>query len=99
MKYYFDMGWVKLFYRYGIIPGSLYIAACLALMWKLYKKKDACGLLMFATLAVYTVVEAHLISVYIGRNYLLMLMGHYLLSAVCSPISEKADDVLEGITR
>lgn len=78
MKYYFDMGWVKLFYRYGIIPGSLYIAACLALVWKMYKKKDACGLLLFATFAVYTVVEAHLISVYIGRNYLLMMMGHYL---------------------
>lgn len=78
MNYYFDMGFVKLFYRYGVIPGSLYIAACLALMWKLYKKKDACGLLLFATFAVYTVVEAHLISVYIGRNYLLMMMGHYL---------------------
>lgn len=79
MNYYFDMGWVKLFYRYGVVPGSLYIAACLALMWQLYKKKDACGLLLFATLAVYTVVEAHLISVYIGRNYLLVMMGYYLL--------------------
>lgn len=78
MKYYFDMGWVKLFYRYGVVPGSLYIAACLALLWQIYKKKDACGLLLFATLAVYTVVEAHLISVYIGRNYLLMMMGYYL---------------------
>lgn len=78
MKYYFDMGWVKLFYRYGVVPGSLYIAACLALMWQLYKQKDVCGMLLFATLAVYTVVEAHLISVYIGRNYLLMMMGYYL---------------------
>ena len=78
MKYYFDMGWVKLFYRYGIVPGSLYIAACLALMWRIYKEKDACGLLLFTVLAIYTVVEAHLISVYIGRNYLLMMMGYYL---------------------
>lgn len=78
MKYYFDMGWVKLFYRYGVVPGCLYIAACLALMWQLYKQKDACGMLLFATLAVYTVVEAHLVSVYIGRNYLLMMMGYYL---------------------
>lgn len=78
MNYYFDMGWVKLFYRYGIVPGILYILACLMLLWKLYKKKDACGLLLFATLAVYTVIEAHLISVYLGRNFLLMLMGCYL---------------------
>ena len=80
MDYYFDMGWVKLFYRYGIVPGILYILAQLALLWQLYKRKDACGLLVFATLAVYTVIEAHLISVYLGRNYLLMMMGYYLTS-------------------
>lgn len=79
MKYYFDMGWVKLFYRYGIVPGMIYVIAQLALLWKLYKKKDACGLVMFAVLAIYTVVEAHLVSVYIGRNFLLMMMGAYLL--------------------
>lgn len=78
MNYYFDMGWVKLFYRYGIVPGILYIAAQLALLWQLYKRKDACGLLMFTTLAVYTVIEAHLISVYLGRNFMLMLTGYYL---------------------
>ena len=82
MKYYFDMGWVKLFYRYGVVPGCLYIAACLVLMWRMYMRKDACGLLLFATYAVYTVVEAHLISVYIGRNYLLMMMGYYLLFSI-----------------
>ncbi len=77
-EYYFDMGWVRLFYWYGIVPGTLYIAAMLALLWGIYKKRDACGLLAFATLVGYTVIEAHLISVYLGRNYLLMLMGYYL---------------------
>lgn len=78
MEYYFDMGWVKLFYRYGVVPGSLYVLACLALLWKFYKEKDACGLLLFTVLAIYTVVEAHLVSVYLGRNFLLMMMGYYL---------------------
>lgn len=82
MNYYFDMGWVKLFYRYGIVPGTLYIIACLALLWRMYKQKDACGLLVFVTLAVYTVIEAHLVSVYLGRNYLLMMMGYYLTGSV-----------------
>ena len=77
MAYYFDMGWVKVFYRYGVIPGILYVAANLALLWQMWKRKDACGLVLFAAFAVYTVVEAHLISVYIGRNYLLMMMGCY----------------------
>lgn len=81
MDYYFDMGWVKLFYRYGVVPGILYIVACFTLLWRMYKKKDACGLLLFATLAVYTVIEAHLVSVYLGRNFLLMMMGYYLTGA------------------
>lgn len=93
MNYYFDMGWVKLFYRYGIVPGSLYIAACLLLWHRLYQKKDACGLLLFATFAVYTVVEAHLVSVYIGRNYLLMMMGYYLTGAAAdSTVSRSGDN-------
>lgn len=78
MEYYFDMGWVKLFYRYGVIPGILYVAVCLALLWQFYRKKDGCGLVLFVAFAVYTVVEAHLISPYIGRNYLLMIMGSVL---------------------
>ncbi|MCH5248431.1 MAG: hypothetical protein J1E98_00790 [Lachnospiraceae bacterium] len=79
MEYYFDMGWVKLFYRYGIIPGILYCIANLFLLWNFYKKRDAFGLVIFTILTIYTVVEAHLCSVYIGRNFLLMMMGSYFL--------------------
>lgn len=75
MNYYFDMGWVKVFYRYGVIPGILYVAANLILLWRIYQKRDGCALVLFVMFAVYTVVEAHLISDYIGRNYLLMMMG------------------------
>lgn len=77
MNYYFDMGWVKLFYRYGIIPGILYCIANLALLWGFYKKKDAFGLVIFTVMTIYTVVEAHLFSIYIGRNFMLMMMGCY----------------------
>ncbi|MCH5255779.1 MAG: hypothetical protein J1D87_00740 [Lachnospiraceae bacterium] len=79
MEFYFDMGWVKLFYRYGIIPGILYCAANILLIWNFYKKRDAFGLVIFTILTIYTVVEAHLISVYIGRNFILMMMGSYFL--------------------
>lgn len=75
MDYFFDMGWVKVFFRYGVIPGSLYAAAHLFLLWKLWKRRDGCGLVLFVMFAVYTVVEAHLISVYLGRNYLLLFMN------------------------
>lgn len=82
MSYYFDMGWVKLFYRYGVLPGILYIVACLLLLKKLYENRDVCGLVLFASFSVYTVVEAHLISPYIGRNYLLMMIGYYVFGKV-----------------
>lgn len=75
MNYYFDMGWVKVFYRYGVIPGSLYAAAHLLLLRKLWRRRDGCGLVLFVMFAVYTVIEAHLISVYIGRNYLFLMLG------------------------
>ncbi|MCM1153951.1 MAG: hypothetical protein NC314_02075 [Roseburia sp.] len=78
MSYYFDMGWVKLFYRYGVIPGILYCMACLLLLWRFYQKRDAFGLVIFVVLAVYTIMEAHLFSIYIGRNFLLMMMGAYM---------------------
>lgn len=77
MTYYFDMGWVKLFYRYGVIPGILYVAVSLFLLWRLWKKKDACGLVVFVIMAVYTVLEAHLVSDYIGRNFMLLLIAYY----------------------
>ena len=95
MEYYFDMGWVKLFYRYGIIPGTLYVIACLLFLRQLYRRRDACGLLVFTTLAVYTVIEAHLISVYLGRNFLLMMMGYYLTGSGRVK-DEPQDDLIYG---
>ena len=49
------------------------------------------GLVMLVVLSVYTVVEAHLISVYIGRNYLLFLMGMYaaVMPGLCSGNEEE----------
>jgi hypothetical protein len=75
--YYFDMGFVRIFYWYGVIPGILCILLLLLLLRQLYKEKDGMGLVMVSVLAVYTIVEAHLVSVYIGRNYILFLAGMY----------------------
>lgn len=72
---YFDMGFMKLFYWYGVVPGLLYVAAMLLLLRDLGRRRDRAGLLLFAAVTLYTVVEAHFISVYLARNYLLFLMG------------------------
>ena len=76
-NYYFDMGWIRLFYWYGIVPGI--IAAAILLIWVVYcyQKKEYLVLTFIANFAVYTVFEAHIVSPYIGRNYLLFLLGYY----------------------
>lgn len=72
---YFDMGWCRLFYWYGIVPALLTAAALLWLIYRCRKTADIASLWMVVILCIYTVVEAHLVSVYIGRNYLLLILG------------------------
>ncbi len=73
--YYFDMGIARLFYWYGIVPGALYIFMNLHLVYIAYKKKDSFLAALVVLSIVYTTIEAHLISEYMLRNYLLILYG------------------------
>lgn len=75
--YYFDMGWVRLFYWYGIIPAVLAVIVLTVFVGYFIKKKRWEELVLFSMTALYTIVEAHIISVYIGRNYLLFIVGMY----------------------
>lgn len=75
--YFFDMGFVRIFYWYGIIPGVVWVLLNLLLVRSFYRKKDLEGVLILAVLAIYTVVEAHVVSEYLGRNYLFFIMGMY----------------------
>lgn len=86
-NYYFDMGWIRLFYWYGIIPGI--IVTALLLVWAVYcyQKKEYLVLAFIVNFTLYTVFEAHIISSYIGRNYLLFLFGN----AWCSIIKWRKD--------
>lgn len=82
---YFDMGFMRLFYWYGIIPGALYVIMNILQLKYYTKKKDCMAFLMLLALTIYTIVEAHTISVYIARNYaLLLLIGNWSeIFAVC----------------
>lgn len=74
---YFDMGYVRLFFWYGIIPASLgLIVLCLLLLY-FRKNQDYMGFVLTASFAVFTIIEAHIISVFIARNYILFLLGMY----------------------
>ncbi len=75
---YFDMGWVRLFYWYGIIPAVVICILLVVFIYICYKRKDAWSALLFISLSVYTVIEATFVSVYIGRYFLLPIIGVYL---------------------
>lgn len=74
-NYYFDMGWIRLFYWYGIIPGLIVVAVILIWMIQCCRRKENMVLMIIVSIAVYTVFEAHMVSAYIGRNYLLFILG------------------------
>lgn len=75
--YYFDLGWVRLFYWYGIIPAIIFIVVLLILLHFCFQKKDYMAVVMILSITIYTVVEAHFVSVYLARDYLLFLLGMY----------------------
>lgn len=75
--YYFDLGWVRLFYWYGIILALIFIVVLAMLLYFCFKKKDYMAVVMILSITIYTVVEAHFVSVYLARNYLLFLLGMY----------------------
>lgn len=84
-NYYFDMGWVRLFYWYGIIPGILAVAVLIGFMIWFAKKHMMDDMIFFSMFALYTVVEAHIVSVYLARNYLLFIIGMYCFSLLEKP--------------
>ena len=45
--HYFDMGLVRVFYWYGIVPGIVFVASNIWLIWRFYKNKDGMGLVIF----------------------------------------------------
>lgn len=75
---YFDVGIVRLFYWYGIIPGLVYMYLNGALLWNSRKNRDYGIYVMVLMFAFYQMFEAHTISVFNGRNYVLILLGVYI---------------------
>ena len=74
---FFDMGFVRLIYWYGVIPAAALLGVLFALLRAVRRKRDAAALVMVVVFSIYTVVEAHLVSEYLLRNYLLLLTALY----------------------
>lgn len=74
---YFDAGFIKLFYWYGIIPGIIYVLINIYLIYQSFKNKDYTIVVIVAGYSLLSIMEAHLISFYLLRNYLFILLGYY----------------------
>lgn len=74
-NYYFDMGWVRLFYWFGIIPSIIFLIMLFLLMIYCYKKQDYMAAVLIVSVCVYTIIEAHVFSDYLARNYIFFLLG------------------------
>ena len=59
------------------------VAVFLYMLTYCIQKKRYMELSMAVSFAVYTLVEAHAVSVYIGRNYVLFLLGGMWSSLLC----------------
>ena len=77
---YFDMGYVRLFYWYGIVPAIMYIIMMCTAVWRCWKYRAYDAFLVIMVFAAYSLIEAHAVSVYIGRNYALFYMGTLIFS-------------------
>lgn len=75
---YFDLGIVRMFYWYGILPAAVYFLAQCRLLWCGWKRKDFMLAVVMIVITVYSLFEAHFISDYMGRNYILFFFGMYL---------------------
>lgn len=91
-NYFFDMGWVRLFYWFGIIPACAFLAVLLMLMVYCYKKRDYMAAVVIISISVYSVTEAHVISDYLARNYIFFLMGAYWFQMLPQKRKDKVNE-------
>lgn len=74
-EYFFDLGWIRLFYWYGIIPGCIFVVGLVILLLYYLKKRDVMSIALITSISLYNIAEAHVISRYLARNYIFFLMG------------------------
>ena len=75
---FFDLGWIRVIYWYGVIPALLILWMTGRLEAVMEKKGDLYGCMAVIVISLFTLTEAHFVSEYIGRNYLLVMTAPYL---------------------
>ena len=71
------MGWVRLYYWYGIVPATVVVVLLILLIYLCYRNRDIWTVLLVFSIGIYTVIEATFISRFIERNVLLPIVATY----------------------
>lgn len=94
--HYFDLGWVRLFYWYGIIPACICIIVLFAVVIYCYQEKEYLSIVLIVAFSVYTIIEAHAVSDYLARNYVVFLIGAYWSPMLAGKKGIKGSNIESG---
>ena len=72
-KNWFDLGYVQIFYYYGIVMGSCYLLFVAFTMWRARVRKDVLGMSLVMCLCIYLFMESRYFSNYLTFDFLLMV--------------------------
>lgn len=72
-KNWYDMGYIQLFYYYGIVVGCCYLVFVCHSVRRAWSKRDSLGILLITGVCIYLFMEARYFTNYLTSDYLLMV--------------------------
>lgn len=72
-KNWYDLGYIQLFYYYGIVVGCCYLAFVCHAVREAWMKRDSLGILLITGLSIYLFMESRYFTNYLTSDYLLMV--------------------------
>lgn len=71
----YDLGYIQMFYYYGIIPALVYLIFVSYSMRCAWKRRDCIGMLSILSMCCYLLMESRFFSNYVTRDFLFILAG------------------------
>lgn len=95
-NYFFDMGWVRLFYWYGMIPAGIMVAILWIFLFYCLMKNRMAEIVLISAISLYTIMEAHFVSDYVARNYVIFIFGMRCMHEETGKMSYSVLQCVEG---
>ncbi len=85
----YDMGYIQIFYYYGIIPGICYLGFLFYAGYRAMRRNNVFGLLALLGFGIYLFMESLFFSNYLTRDFLLMISAIIVWEAYHDTEGEK----------